>query len=575
MLAMGLSRSFHRWVCCIRCCVAVADESTRRQREKEQTAVLALKLEADKTPEPAAAAAGQFEKTTNEEVVVASSANRSPLVARNVNQAAHLRRHRGGHKRRSTTKKNNSSSSEASLAWEALERERRSRKVLLAKAVQQWASPVNTGVAPPHEDGFYERQLSKYAAPLPPPKSRSIDTIDERAPTPSLPPTPPSQQHVRRHRDRDAVRKEEEATQQQQQQQQQHQHQHTLLADNIVTAAIEGDARELSRQLSGSGELSHDGRAVDVSRLRCGALPLLTLHRSVSGFHFHGSQRLLIQTLRVLLEHNADINGCDHNGNTALHKVLQVCTSTAVVTVSRCLLQNGADPKVRNVDGETALHAEIRRLRCKSVEVVDLLCSYGAAVNATNKNGFSPLMLALHSAQKRGIEVSSSTSDAVVGSTSGELSATARAPATTSLSCSGRNFWVPVAHALVRHGALWDGTHRDTQGRTQLHLLFSGPAPPPQDGQARLALVKSILEHTAGAAEVLPRVCDRSGNTVLHLFVRQEQSVSGSAAAVLHENNASAAILALLLEHGADPHAVNGDGLSVASFVEARNVSWN
>ena len=73
----------------------------------------------------------------------------------------------------------------------------------------------------------------------------------------------------------------------------------------------------------------------------------------------------------------------------------------------------------------------------------------------------------------------------------------------SSSSSSGRNFWVACAHALVeRCGAQWDPRWRDPtgRGRTMLHLLFAGPAPPQRDGPLFLRLVASALAAFAAPA---------------------------------------------------------------------------
>lgn len=98
----------------------------------------------------------------------------------------------------------------------------------------------------------------------------------------------------------------------------------------------------------------------------------LPLHRAVSGFHFHGKERRLLETLAVLIQYGADILAVDHCGNSVLHKALQVCTSSGVLGVVRFLLRSGADVNAQtgtSRDLDTPILTEIRRLRNRSPQV--------------------------------------------------------------------------------------------------------------------------------------------------------------------------------------------------------------
>lgn len=127
--------------------------------------------------------------------------------------------------------------------------------------------------------------------------------------------------------------------------------------------------------------------------------------------------------------------------------------------------------------------------------MIELLCSYGADVNLKSRSDESALSLILNCAQKRALKFSTSGSSLK-----------------TSASHSGKNFWVPVAQLLVRRGALWDPALRDKNGRTQLHLLFSGPAPPKKDFASLAYLVKSALH-----AGLDLRAIDNQGKSSLEL----------------------------------------------------------
>jgi ankyrin repeat protein len=85
------------------------------------------------------------------------------------------------------------------------------------------------------------------------------------------------------------------------------------------------------------------------------------LHRAVSGLHFHGSEKLLVATIETLAQLGADVNSCDHAGNSVLHKAIQVCTSKSAAAVVKTLLQRGANPGIKNKEGDTPLHSECKR----------------------------------------------------------------------------------------------------------------------------------------------------------------------------------------------------------------------
>lgn len=273
----------------------------------------------------------------------------------------------------------------------------------------------------------------------------------------------------------------------------------------------------------------------------------LPLHRAVSGFHFHGNQRFLLRTLAVLLDLGASVHAPDPNGGaTCLHKAIQVCSSAAVLPVARLLLSRGADPNARtssstSLDGDTCIATELRRLRSKSPEVVDLLVVHGADVNALlGPCGDTALSLVLSCAQRRALQLAPAHSDAPSfgrdlhsnnsGSSSSVrtslndsrdsvLSSYSTASSVTSASHSGRCFWVPVAHVLVERGAAWGPpSRRDPLGRTTLHLLFTGPAPPPKDAPLFNRLVASALQSSLRPCVDQP---DAQGDTPLSLAMRQ------------------------------------------------------
>jgi hypothetical protein len=125
--------------------------------------------------------------------------------------------------------------------------------------------------------------------------------------------------------------------------------------DQLIAAILDGDVQGIRSVVRSKGEDLRSDFWHDLAK------SVLPLHRALSGLHFHGSEKMLIGTIEVLIQLGADIEATDHAGNTVLHKAIQICTSKSVVSVVQCFLRRGADVRVVNKEGDTALHAECKR----------------------------------------------------------------------------------------------------------------------------------------------------------------------------------------------------------------------
>jgi ankyrin repeat protein len=92
-----------------------------------------------------------------------------------------------------------------------------------------------------------------------------------------------------------------------------------------------------------------------------------------------------VEIVSMLIDHGAGINHPNSHGQTPLMAVKGPACA-------RILLDAGADPDARDVEGNTALMYAVDR---DETEVARLLLAAGADVNAVPKNGYTPLMRAI------------------------------------------------------------------------------------------------------------------------------------------------------------------------------------
>ena len=105
------------------------------------------------------------------------------------------------------------------------------------------------------------------------------------------------------------------------------------------------------------------------------------------------------QTVQAIIEHGADVNAVNNKGQTALWFA---CCDGRIDLVKN-LLDKGADPNIADKNGESCLHAAIYGM-CNS-ETIQGLIDHGSNVNAINKDGASPLLLACSAAQTDSVKL--------------------------------------------------------------------------------------------------------------------------------------------------------------------------
>ena len=88
------------------------------------------------------------------------------------------------------------------------------------------------------------------------------------------------------------------------------------------------------------------------------------------------------EILQHLIQRGAKVDVKNIQGETPLLKLLRSDRFSAQNV--DCLLLNGADPKIADSRGETALHCAVFR---DHTEVIDSLIKHGADVNAQTESG--------------------------------------------------------------------------------------------------------------------------------------------------------------------------------------------
>ena len=84
-----------------------------------------------------------------------------------------------------------------------------------------------------------------------------------------------------------------------------------------------------------------------------------------------------------LLKHKADPNGTDPEGQTSLHCLMAIYSLNSEIASNICkiLIEFGANPNKKNKNGWTPLHIAVRR---EQEEAINWIISY----NSVNKNQF-------------------------------------------------------------------------------------------------------------------------------------------------------------------------------------------
>jgi hypothetical protein len=188
-----------------------------------------------------------------------------------------------------------------------------------------------------------------------------------------------------------------------------------LCIDDDAKSFVEGQftAHELdppSRQMGVQRirVLNSAVRADDTAQLRAllkeGSTPNTKLYRDREEARFSGvfgydtlltmaAVQGAIDCVKVLLDAGADIDRPNSEQSTPL----MIAALSGNLKMVDCLLTRGANPNAAGPAGRTALHLAVRRTG--SLEVCKRLAEAGADINATDEQGSTPLIEAIHSEQ--------------------------------------------------------------------------------------------------------------------------------------------------------------------------------
>ena len=187
--------------------------------------------------------------------------------------------------------------------------------------------------------------------------------------------------------------------------------------------------RVASRVLIATAEQNLRQQRVVRQLVDAGASPHMLVYRGrIPCLHAAAAMSHRLGALRELLEKGADANIRDQPGKTALHSLFKK-SSPSSIHGARALLQHGASPELADEAGQTGLHAaayggtlemfQLCLTSCRNPDaalrlvtshgetllhyataggredIVSFLLSRGLDANATNANGWTPLICAL------------------------------------------------------------------------------------------------------------------------------------------------------------------------------------
>ena len=241
-------------------------------------------------------------------------------------------------------------------------------------------------------------------------------------------------------------------------------------------------------------------------------LDIRDTRRGYAAAHYaacHYSDHDSCVVLSCLVKNGADVNGHASEKWKYLTPVM-LAIKNGHPNAAGFLIQHGADVNVKDIDGETALHYAVQRYvgshHSEWCEVFSCLIKNGADINARAKDNYTPLMLAITSCHLSAvIFLTEHGADVDIQNRDGK---TALHFAVQRYHSSHHSEWCEVLRCLVENGA--DINARENNDNTPLMIAsFCG----------HVNVVTFLIQHGAELD-----VQNDRGNTALHLAVQHNFS---------------------------------------------------
>ena len=210
-----------------------------------------------------------------------------------------------------------------------------------------------------------------------------------------------------------------------------------------------------------------------------------------------------LEVARVLIEHKADVDSQDNEGETPLHLLLGNTDrdDDDILDLARLLLEHTSDVNIRTTDEWTLLHVAAFYGR---LEIVRMLLDLDANPNAETKGSETPLGLVLRgrfNSQERGASITRLLLGRGV-----DVNASAKGLATP-LHSAAFNGKLEIARILLDHGA---SLNAETETReTALHYVSIGKY---DSEKHSVEIARLLLEHGMDA-----HVQNKDLNNALHI----------------------------------------------------------
>ncbi|XP_034937894.1 ankyrin-1-like [Chelonus insularis] len=225
--------------------------------------------------------------------------------------------------------------------------------------------------------------------------------------------------------------------------------------------------------------------------------------------------------MQLLLKHNADINAVNNIGWSSL---FVACISENIAAVES-LLENHANPNVRDREGQTVLHFICSSESETTLQIIQLLLKHNADIEAVDAKGWTPLSDACYNGNDKTVKfLLEKHANPNVRDREGQT-------ALHSICSSKSNSTRQIIQLLLKHNA--DIEAVDAKGWTPLFEACR---------TGNIEAAKVLLENHAN-----PNASNQRGYTVLHLFC-------------LRKFETTPQVMQFLLKQNADIEAVDENG---------------